>query len=102
MRVTLEYPDGTVTTPFDVPRFRFPWQQKYVLTKPMYVPAGTIATVHAIFDNSSSNPDNPDPSVVVRGGPRTVDEMLKAYFEVVVPTEIVGIWVKNGIPISSD
>ena len=33
------------------------------------------------FDNSADNPANPDPSVTVRFGEQTFDEMMIGYFE---------------------
>jgi len=38
-----------------------------------------------VFDNSSGNPINPDPTVLVRWGDQTWEEMALGAFEVVVP-----------------
>jgi hypothetical protein len=38
-------------------------------------------TVTAVFDNSSGNPANPDPTKTVHWGQQTYDEMLIGYVE---------------------
>jgi len=40
------------------------------------LPAGTELLATAHFDNSSLNPNNPDPSVEVLWGQQTTDEMF--------------------------
>ena len=40
------------------------------------MPAGTKVRVVAHFDNSSENPDNPDPTATVRWGEQTWEEMM--------------------------
>jgi hypothetical protein len=49
------------------------------------------------YDNSADNPYNPDPTVDVRGGPATTDEMMNAriYF---ARTEPLGLVVGEEIP----
>ena len=39
------------------------------------------------YDNSSSNPANPDPSQTIYWGPQTYEEMLLGYIEYIVPAE---------------
>jgi hypothetical protein len=41
--------------------------------------------VTAVFDNSTGNPANPDPTKLVKWGPQTFDEMMIGYFEIFVP-----------------
>jgi hypothetical protein len=77
-RIRFRYPDGRVETVFDLPRYRFEWQRYYYLAEPLHVPKGTVAEFVGVWDNSASNPANPDPSAWCRWGPRTVDEMFGA------------------------
>ena len=65
----------------DVPRYEFHWQHRYVLAEPRRIPAGTAVRLTAVFDNSANNPNNPDPSAVVRYGDQTTDEMFQGYLE---------------------
>jgi hypothetical protein len=45
------------------------------------MPAGTRLVVTGGWDNTSANPDNPDPSAVVSWGEQTSDEMMIGFFE---------------------
>lgn len=80
MRYDLRYPDGTRQTLLSVPRYDFNWQHTYILEKPLAIPAGSHLTVTAIFDNSESNPANPNPDTWVRWGRQSYDEMMFGYF----------------------
>jgi len=42
-------------------------------------PAGTKLNITAHFDNSASNPFNPDPTKTVKYGPQTYHEMCIGY-----------------------
>ena len=68
-------------TILSVPIFDQAWQRTYELEKPLFVPAGAelLATGH--FDNSSLNPNNPDPSAEVVWGQQTTDEMFSTRFK---------------------
>jgi hypothetical protein len=68
------------TTVLAVPRFDQRWQRSYELARPIRVPAGTELLATAHFDNSSINPNNPDPSVEVLWGQQTTDEMFSTWF----------------------
>lgn len=41
----------------------------------------------AVFDNSSANPQNPDPAATVKYGNLTTDEMFQGYFDVYLAGE---------------
>lgn len=84
-RYDVKYPDGREETLLDIPRYDFNWQLRYDLKQPRVIPKGSEVTVTAVFDNSSGNPANPDPTKRVRWGPQTVDEMLIGYVEYFVP-----------------
>jgi hypothetical protein len=83
--VLARYPDGKSEVLLNVPRYDFAWQHRYDLARPKHIPSGTELRMAAVFDNSASNPTNPDPSVVVRDGWRTTDEMCQTYFDVSIP-----------------
>lgn len=80
----LVYPDGNETL-LNIPRYDFNWQLYYRLKEPLHLPVGTTMKVTAWYDNSTSNPANPDPTKDVRWGQQTFDEMLIGYVEYIVP-----------------
>ncbi len=71
-------------TLLDVPRYDFNWQLEYRLTEPVRVPSVTSLVYTAWYDNSAANPANPDPTVPVRWGPQTFQEMHLGYVEYVL------------------
>jgi len=75
-------PGGRTETLLWVPHYSYHWQLSYYLAKPLDLPAGTVIQCTAHFDNSASNPMNPDPNKAVRFGPQSWDEMMIGYFEV--------------------
>jgi peroxiredoxin len=80
-RYELKFPDGKVERLLEVPRFDFNWQSEYQLASPLEVPAGAELIATAWYDNSKSNPWNPDPTKAVRWGPQTYEEMMIGYFD---------------------
>ena len=66
----------------DVPRYDFNWQNSFILTKPLHVPAGSVLRCTAVFDNSSENLSNPDPTKTVCWGPQTWEEMMIGWHEI--------------------
>jgi peroxiredoxin/mono/diheme cytochrome c family protein len=81
----ITYADGKTETLLDIPRYDFNWQLRYDYATPKIFPRGSTIKVTAVFDNSTGNPANPDPSKTVKWGPQTFDEMMIGYFEVYVP-----------------
>ncbi len=77
----VEYPDGETAVLLRVPNYDFNWQWRYIFAEPLLLPEGTKLKVHAIYDNSTGNPFNPDPNAWVTFGEETSDEMLVAAFE---------------------
>ena len=75
------YPNGSREILLDVPRFDFNWQNTYRLSQPKLLPEGTILRCTASFDNSKNNLSNPDPSIPVKWGEQTWEEMMIGYFE---------------------
>lgn len=81
---TVTYPDNRDEVLLDIPNYDFNWQNSYEFREPKLIPAGTRLTCVAHFDNSEDNLANPDPSVTVRWGDQTWEEMMIGYFDMVV------------------
>lgn len=89
MAVEAVLPDGTVQTVSYVGRFNFNWMTNYIYdddAAPVF-PKGTVIHVTAWYDNTSANPNNPDPEQWVGFGDRTVDEMGHAWMNVTYLTD---------------
>ncbi len=80
-------PEGAVQTLLRV-HYNFYWQLSYRLAQPIFLKAGTELQAVAWWDNSKDNPHNPDPSVAVRWGDQTYDEMMVGFFDVAVPASV--------------
>lgn len=92
------YPNGLTEILLDVPHFNFGWQPSYALEQPKRLPAGTSLRCTAVYDNSKSNPANPDPERWVPAGPQSWDEMFNGYFDVTLASQSatqVPSWVKR-------
>ena len=79
-------PDSTSDVVLDVPRYDFNWQTYYLFATPLEIPAGAKLTSMAWYDNSTSNKDNPDPTVDVKWGDQTWEEMQYTGFLYSVPS----------------
>jgi hypothetical protein len=77
------YPDGRKEVLLSVPKYDFSWQVYYYPVKPLRMPKGTKIETIAHFDNSTKNPQNPDPSKAVRFGEQTWEEMMNGFFDFV-------------------
>jgi redoxin len=73
------YPDGKVEPLLSVPNYNFDWQIQYQFKEPKLLPEGTQIVCTGAFDNSESNPFNPDPERWVRFGEQTWEEMFIGY-----------------------
>jgi mono/diheme cytochrome c family protein len=69
------FPDGREQVLLDVPSYDFNWQTNYRYREPVSVPAGTRIETTFWWDNSASNPSNPDPTIDVTFGRPTTAEM---------------------------
>src|ERR1051326_311047 len=74
------YPDGKKEMLLSVPHYDFKWQHLYRLPPPKRLPAGTRLVCRGAHDNSTLNPDNPDPTKTVHFGDQTFNEMFIGYF----------------------
>jgi hypothetical protein len=75
------YPDGKEQLLFDVPRYRFDWQERYVLAEPLKIPKGSMLKYKGVFDNSADNPLNPNPDKEVYWSEQSWDEMSLGWIE---------------------
>ncbi len=69
----------------NVPRYDFNWQHAYQFTDQPILDDVESIRVEVEFDNSASNPFNPDPSAWVMWGDQTFEEMAVAFFDVERP-----------------
>lgn len=73
-------PGGETQTLLMVPNYNFDWQLPYYLKYgDVKLPAGTKFECRSHFDNSTFNPYNPDPSITVRDGEQTIQEMMYGF-----------------------
>lgn len=65
----------------NIPEWQFNWQGVYNFRNVLKIPAGTTIYAEATYDNTSSNPFNPNnPPQTVFVGEGTTDEMMLVYF----------------------
>jgi hypothetical protein len=81
------YPDGRRERILSVPHYDFNWQMDYVFEQPLTFPEGTKLHFTSHYDNSSDNPNNPDPTMRVRSGVQTNDEMQTVLLDMRCRTE---------------
>jgi hypothetical protein len=75
----LIFPDGRMETLLHVPKYDFNWQHTYEFREPVLAPAGSRLRFTLWWDNSETNPFNPDPTANVRWGLPTSAEMSQGY-----------------------
>ena len=80
MKFVVENPQGQIRDLFSVPAYNYGWQPDYLLNEAVPVAAGSTLRVIGAFDNSLSNPSNPDPSKEVTFGLESWEEMFTGYF----------------------
>jgi hypothetical protein len=84
VRGTATLPDGAVQTLIHIKDWDFRWQHVYRYETPLILPKGTRLAMEYVYDNSETNPRNPDrPARHVFWGQRTVDEMGDLWFQLV-------------------
>jgi hypothetical protein len=81
MEYKVFYPDGKSEVLLNVPNYSFSWQTNYLLKEPKLLPKGTRIMVTGVFDNSTKNKYNPDPTKAVRYGEPTYDEMMLGFMD---------------------
>ncbi len=80
MKFTYEAPGEAPRDILSVPAYNYGWQPNYRLDEPVELPAGTVLHVSGAFDNSVSNPNNPNPDAELRFGVESWEEMFTGYF----------------------
>jgi hypothetical protein len=71
----LVYPDGRSQVVLPVPNYDFNWQTYYIFNTPVAAPKGARLEAVAHYDNSANNKSNPDPTIAVKWGQQTWQEM---------------------------
>jgi hypothetical protein len=89
MSIQAILPDGTVRMLSHVDHFNFNWMNNYIYADDAapVLPKGTVLCVTAWYDNTTANPNNPDPNQWVGYGDRTVDEMGHAWVNITYITD---------------
>lgn len=84
MSLEAVYPDGRKEVLSAVSNFQWNWHINYVYATDVapLLPKGTMLSFTAWHDNTSGNPNNPDPAQWVGWGDRTVDEMAHNWIDV--------------------
>lgn len=82
MTVRLKQPGEETARELLKMRWDFNWQLWYELADPIPLTRGSTVEATAVFDNSSNNKFNPDPTKSVRWGEQTWDEMAMAILNV--------------------
>jgi len=74
-------PDNDTIPLVRVNNWDFEWQEFYFFDQIQKIPAGSVLRSEGIFNNTSSNPSNPnDPPQLITAGLNTTDEMFLVYF----------------------
>ncbi|HRI87859.1 MAG TPA: cytochrome c [Candidatus Hydrogenedentes bacterium] len=76
------YPSGRNERLLRIPQYDFNWQTDYILERPVFLPKGTRIELIGHYDNSATNPRNPDPNATVRHGEDVWDEEFAGYMRV--------------------
>ena len=84
MTYKLIFPDGREQIVLNVPKYDFNWQIVYNPVQPIFIPKGTKLHVDAIYDNSTLNKFNPNPTRTVYPGRMTWEEMMSPFFAVMI------------------
>jgi hypothetical protein len=92
------YPDGKFELLLSVPHYNFNWQDTYRLAQPKLVPAGTRVLCTGAFDNSKSNPDNPDPEKTVTWGDQSFEEMFIGFLTLSDPPPAEKTMTRTSVP----
>ncbi len=81
MQYSVKYPDGRDEVLLNVPKYNYEWQLNYEFANPPKIPAGSVITVRAHYDNSANNSRNPAPNEEVIWGQQSWNEMFVPWIE---------------------
>jgi len=84
MKFSVVQADGMGEDIFNIPAYNYGWQPHYWLDEPLTITAGSAVHVAGAFDNSLSNPFNPDPREEVTWGLESWEEMFTGYLTYIV------------------
>jgi tetratricopeptide (TPR) repeat protein len=83
MKVKATLPNKAERWLLHIKNWDFNWQDEYRYLTPQLLPAGTIISMHYTYDNSTSNPRNPNtPPKRVQYGQNSTDEMAELMIQV--------------------
>jgi hypothetical protein len=96
-------PDGSRKPLIWIEDWDFNWQQQYRYKNPVALPMGTRIDAEWIYDNSTSNPRNPNaPPKRVTWGEQSTDEMAELHIEVLTKSPadslrlLTSEWLEKG------
>jgi peroxiredoxin len=78
-----------------IDHYDFNWQHNYELKDPIPLTPDSLIGFEAVFDNSKSNPVNPNPDVAVRWGDQTWEEMAVVFVNVSIPRDAETVWSRS-------
>lgn len=82
MKAWAKFPDGSIQPLISIPQWDFHWQGMYAFPKLLRIPNGSKLETEFVYDNTTSNPYNPNsPPKTVYYGEETTDEMLFLFME---------------------
>lgn len=87
MTYVAKYADGHEEILLSVPKYDFNWQNTYIPTRPIKLPAGTVLETVGHYDNSVRNRVNPTPNRPALWSEQTWDEMYNAWTEITYDAE---------------
>lgn len=85
MSVSAVTPEGNEEPLINVANFNYNWQLAYRPSREKLLPAGTVLRAETIYDNSASNPFNPEPDLTVNAGYSDRSEMFSHFIRIAVP-----------------
>jgi hypothetical protein len=91
MTYVATYPDGHEEILLSVPKYDFNWQNTYMPTKAVQLPAGTVLKTVGHYDNSVANKMNPQPFRPALWSEQTWDEMYNAWTEITYDGESIAL-----------
>ena len=81
--MSVKFPDGREQDLIKIEDWDFNWQYSYFFEKPIDLPKGSVLNVVAHYNNSESNPHNPNkPPKLIKWGEATTDEMCVGFLAV--------------------
>jgi len=79
MKFDLRPPGGESETLVSIPAYNYGWQPQYWLETPHTLEPGSVVNISGAFDNSLSNPFNPNFREAVEWGFDSGEEMFTGY-----------------------